>query len=231
MNINETLSRAGLNVEHIVKEYSDQSFLPGEYSYDAMGEESCVDSYEHGICAPEHLGDFVIAREVEHKCMGGTTWTFHMAPASVSRPHGGEIPIILCRILRQGHGGFAPQAVWDMTSEEAKKAVKGSWLMANSVAEAIMMGQLDEEWLPEGSEGGAGHMWLHKALEVAYIRDASPLPLVRRMFPQCSWEFTENHCLPNWSGFCHTGDIAWTCQVKGGWVKAILIGEDTNSPL
>ena len=121
-----------------------------------------------------------------------------------------------------------------MTPDEAKAEVRVRWSTANTVAQAIMAGEIAEEWLPEGSHGGAGGMWLYEALRTSYERDVNPLSLVRRLFSNCSWEFSRETVERTNRGMYpvyETGDIVFTCDVKGGWVKATLTGERTNSPL
>jgi hypothetical protein len=234
MNITETLIRAGLTTPKNIKEYVTADLLPAEYHYDAAHGQDCVDSYTHDIGAPEHLGDFMVVRETEHWCQGSTKRTFHIAPAATHRPNGGEIPLVLCKILREAFCSHTPEQVWAMTPGQAKTAVRGSWTAANTVAQAVMNGEIGEEWVPEGSTGGAGGMWLYEALRASYKRNVNPLPLVRRMFPGCSWEFTREACERAARGMYpiyETGDIVFSCEVQGGYVKATLTGERTNSPL
>ncbi len=232
MKIQSTLVRVGLNPETPIKEYASADLLPAEHHYDAMHGQPCVDSYTHDIGKPEHLGDFMVVRETEHKCQGKTFTVYHVAPAVVHKPSGGEIPTVLCRILHKTFCSHTPEQVWAMTPEQAKESVRQSWTTANTVAQNVMSGQLGEEWLPEGSHGGAGHMWLHEVLKASYQRDVNPLPIVRRLFPNCSWEFSRESVKTRWSScVCEPGDVAFACEVKGGWVKAILTGERTNSPL
>jgi hypothetical protein len=237
MNISETLARAGIVVgpKTVMKEYAESVQLPSEYHYDfADGRGPCTDSYSHDVSAPEHFGAFIVVRETEHFCLGGTKGTIHVAPAASDNPHGGDIPVLLCRILRTTFGGHTPTQVWAMNSEQAKSKVRGSWVTANTVAQAVMKGELEEQWLPEGSQGGAGGMWLREALQAAYQRGVNPLPMVRQMFANCSWEWSQKPCSRTDRGIYpvyETGDVVFASSVKGGWVKATLTGERTNSPL
>ncbi len=235
MNIIETLARAGLVIENmIVREYDNVDSLPKEYNYDAARGD-CVDSYKHSVGTREHFGDFIVVREKKHWCQGSTEHTFHVAKAAWHRPSGGEIPISLCKIFRTAFRSHTPEEVWTMTPEQGRSAVCISWSTANMVARAIMNGEITEEWLPEGSTGGAGEMWLNDAIRVAYSRNTNPLPLLRRMFPKCSWEFSrEKVVLAEKRGMCpiyETGDVVFVCEVKGGFVKATFTGESDNSPL
>lgn len=235
MNLEQTLVRAGLTLPKNVVEYAVATLLPAEYHYDAAHGQPCTDSYTHDIGAPEHLGDFVIVRETEHWCQGGTKRTIHVAPASSHRPHGGDIPIVLCDILRRSFTSHTPEQIWCMAPGHAQDAVKSSWVTTNIVAKAVMEGELKESWIPEGSKSWAGGMWLREALQASFSRKVNPLPLVRRLFPNCRWEYVYESVERVDRGMYSVyepEDVVFACQVKKkGWVKGVLVGERTNAPL
>jgi hypothetical protein len=213
------IKRAGVQCSGTIKKYNSADELPKPMSWDAANG-PCTDSSWHTISSPVHLGEWLVVFEAKHQCQGATIRTRHVAPAKGNRPHGGDIPVCLCKCLAEGLS-LSVQDIWDLTPAQAKLRV-----CSNKCLEAfhlVCKGEMSEEWILQGTK----MYYFEKqprdgSLQAAYSRGFDPLPLLRRLSLACHgrWYFTAE--APARS------ETVWALEVKGGWVVQDRTGAPEN---